>query len=164
MRSTTLDLKQRHAYPWCMPVLRIRMKCSVQVCTLPPPRRKHNKHYQQPPLRLSTPSPLHSAPRPSQPDSMTSRRLDRRKGAGQRLNARQDDDVRGGDARRGLASVDRYKVRAISRSREGEIPRRVFEAISQGYFTSQNDLIALYFPGNGRSMPRIFLNGASRLF
>jgi hypothetical protein len=61
---------------------------------------------------------------------MTSRRPNRKKkGAGQRPNARQDDNAGGRDAQRGLASVDRYKMRAISRSREGEIPSMVFDAI-----------------------------------
>ncbi|CRL20744.1 unnamed protein product [Penicillium camemberti] len=63
---------------------------------------------------LSTPPHDHRTP-----NSMTSRRLDRKKGAGQRPNARQDDNAGGRDARRGLASVDRYMMSAISRSREG---------------------------------------------
>lgn len=71
------------------------------------------------PCACQLPSPLHPAPRSPKPDSMTSRRLDRKKGAGQRPNARQDDNAGGRDAQRGLASVDRYRMRAISRSREG---------------------------------------------
>lgn len=63
---------------------------------------------------LSTPPHDHQSPTPWPHADSTEK-----KGAGQRPNARQDDNAGGRDARRGLASVDRYMRRAISRSREG---------------------------------------------